>query len=335
MNQQISDKIEIIFDKLGIDYEVKENGLCFSCPIHGSSSNSAFVYNQSDIYPPNWKCYTKNCHEEYGASLIGLLKGLLKTDYQGCVEWLKDLNIKPGEFNKNNSFVKSSKIITYQRYQPQYKIPISEIQYVKPKFYLQRGFKESTLKHFGISYCNIRNSPFFGYITVPIFNDDKKSIAGFIGRNPNPKCLICGKYHKENDPCSKNGIKWKNTKGFHNNSFFYNLWNAKDYIKKTKEVILVEGAADVWRLFEAGIYNVLGMFGTSITMDQKVILETLPILTIKLFLDNDEAGKLASIKLKKYLERFYKVEIINYLKQPSDCSTTEILNLLKVGKNGH
>jgi DNA primase len=329
VNQQISDKIEEIFDKLGIDYIVKNNGLNFSCPIHGSSSNSAFVYTDSDLYPPNWKCYTHNCHEEYGSSLIGLLKGLLKTDYQGCLDFLDNLNIKPN-YNQNNKLIQSSKIITYKRYKPQYKISLNEIEYVKPKFYLDRGFKESTLKHFGISYCNNRKNPFFGYITVPIFNDDKKSVAGFIARNPNPKCLICGKYHKENDPCSKNGTKWKNTKGFHNNSFFYNLWNAKEHINKNKEVILVEGAADVWRLFEAGIYNVLGMFGTSITMDQKVILETLQILTIKLFLDNDEAGINAALKLKKYLERFYTVKIIKYKKQPSECNDNEIRSLLNV-----
>lgn len=327
---QISDKLDKIFDKLGIEYETKHNCLKFSCPIHGSDSKSAYAYFGDETYPPNWKCYTNGCHEQIGSGLISFLKKVLKTDYNGCIEWLKNLDIYPDSINTVTKFNQTCKLITHKRHTPKYKISLTELDYVKPKFYLDRGFKEETLKHFGISYCNNRKNPFFGYITVPIFNDDKKSIAGFIGRNPNPKCLICGRYHKENDPCSKNGTKWKNTAGFHNNAYFYNLWNAKEHINKTKEVILVEGAADVWRLFEAGIYNVLGMFGTSITMDQKVILERLQILTVKLFLDNDDAGINAAIKLKKYLERFYTVKIIKYEKQPSECNSIEIRGLLNV-----
>lgn len=329
MNHQISERIEDIFDKLGIDYTKNNNKINFSCPIHDSSSNSAYVYTDDSLYPPNWKCYSHNCHEEH-RGLVGLLMGILKVDYYGCIKWLSELNINPGPVNTGKKFIQSTKIITYKRYNPEYKISLSEINYIRPRFYIDRGFNENTLKHFGISYCNNRKNPFFGYITVPIFNDDKKSIAGFIARNPNPKCLICKKYHKENDPCSSNGTKWKNTAGFHNNAYFYNLWNAKPYIEKYNEVILVEGAADVWRFFEAGVYNVLGMFGTSITMDQKVILESLPILNIKLFLDPDDAGRNASINLKKYLERFYNVKIISYIKQPSECNVNEIRSLFNV-----
>lgn len=327
---QISDRIDEVFDKLGIEYEVLHNALKFSCPIHGSDSKSAYAYFGNDIYPPNWKCYSNNCHERTGSGLISFLKTVLKKDYKECIEWLKDLDIQPDIINSVTRFNQTAKIINHKRHVPKYKISLSELDYTKPRFYLERGFKEETLKHFGISYCRNRKNPFFGYITVPIFNDDKKSIAGFIARNPNPKCLICKKYHKENDPCSHNGTKWKNTAGFRNNSYFYNLWNAKPYIEKYNEVILVESAADVWRFFEAGVYNVLGMFGTSITIDQKVILESLPIFNIKLFLDPDDAGRNASLNLKKYLERFYNVKIISYIKQPSECNINEIRNLFNV-----
>jgi len=328
VNHQISEKIEDIFDKLGIDYTKNNDRINFSCPIHGSSSNSAYVYTDDSLYPPNWKCYSHNCHEEH-RGLVGLLMGILKVDYQGCIKWLSEFDINPSQVNTGKKFIQSTKIITHKRLNPEYKISLNKIDYIKPKFYLDRGFKENTLKHFGISYCNNRKNPFFGYITVPIFNDDKKSIAGFIARNPNPKCLICHRYHKENDPCSSNGTKWKNTAGFHNNAYFYNLWNAKPYIEKFNEVILTEGPADTWKMYESGIYNCLSMFGTSITMDQKVILESLPIINIKLFLDPDEAGKTSSIKLKNYLDRFYNVEIINYNKQPSECSKEELQKIFK------
>ena len=170
---------------------------------------------------------------------------------------------------------------------------------------------------------------FYNHIVIPIFNDDGFSVAGFIARNPSPKCIICEQYHQESDPCLKGQSKWKNTKGFHNNSFLYNFWNAKKYIEKTNEVILVEGPADVWRLHENCIYNSLAMFGTSLTSDQKIILENLPITKVKIFLDPDEPGILASKILQKYLERFYTIEVIEYLKQPSDCNEEDIKNIFK------
>lgn len=328
MNQQIANNIENILDAIGIDYYENNGQYRFSCPIHGGNHKNACIYI-TDGYEPNWKCYSKNCHEG-NASLVAFLMKTLNISYHDLKDWLKKFNIKEETYSSSRKFVKSAAILTKKREVSNFKISLTELKKFRdnPSFYINRGFKPSTLDNFKVKYCANRKDPFFSYVIVPVFNDDGKSIAGLIGRSTNPQCPICEKYHKPNDPCSKNGMKWKNTKGFKNNAFFYNLWNAKEYIKENNEVILVESAADVWRMYEAGIYNVLGMFGTSLSVNQKIILESLPILKIVLFLDPDEAGKQATIRLGKYLERFYTVEIINNEKQPADCQPEELRKIL-------
>lgn len=327
MNRQIADNIENILDTIGIDYYENNGQYRFSCPVHGGTHKNACIYITDD-YEPNWKCYSQGCHEGK-SSLVNFLMLTLNLNYGDLVDWLKRFHIKNIPIT-DKRFIKTTNVLTQKREISNFKISVSELNKFQsnPKFYLNRGFKKETLENFGVKYCASRKDPFFGYIIVPVFNDDGKSIAGLIGRSTNPKCLICEKYHKPTDPCSRNGMKWKNTKGFKNNCFFYNLWNAKKYIAETKEAILVESAADVWRMYEAGIHNVLGMFGTSLSINQKIILESLPILKIKLFLDPDEAGIRATKKLEQYLQRFYTVEVINNNKQPADCQPDELRKIL-------
>lgn len=324
MNQEIANNIEAILDELGIDYTERNGQYRLPCPVHGGKGKNCSIY-VTDKFEPNWRCWSYNCHSE-NSSLMNFIMLTLNKNFKETKEWLKKFGVN-GNYKKiDKTFTKTINIILQQRKKSQFKIPIQEVKKYKDSvdFYINRGFNKKTLKKFGVKYCQERKNFLNGYIIVPVLNDDGKSIAGFIGRSPNPKCLICEKYHKPNDPCSKNGAKWKNTYGFNNNSFLYNLWNAKKFIEKTNEVILVEGSSDVWRFYEAGIYNVLGMFGTSLSVDQKIILESLPLIKIKLFLDPDKAGVQATKILEKSLSRFYTVEVINYKKQPSECSAQEL-----------
>lgn len=324
LNQQISNNIEDILDEFGIDYSISGSQIRFPCPVHNGKGKNACIYI-GENYEPNWKCYSYNCHNNQ-SSLVSLCMKLLNVDYKGLLAWLEKFNIKDEPINPNKKFIKSTNLLTAKR-----KV-ITEIVSHIPKtkdanYYIKRGISKDVLNKFKVGLCNDRNSYFYGYIIVPVFHDDGKNIAGIIARNPYDKCLICQGYHNENSVCSPESTKWKNSKGFYNNSFFYNLWNAKAKIKETNKAILVEGPADVWKLYEAGIQNVLGIFGTSLSTDQKIILESLPITKITIFLDPDEPGRNASEILKQYLSRFYSVETINAEKQPSNCSIDELRKL--------
>ena len=91
--------------------------------------------------------------------------------------------------------------------------------------------------------------------------------------------------------------KWLNSKGFNSGACLYNYWNAKDHISETSTAILVEGQGDVWRLDEAGIYNVVGMFGCSLGGQQRLILERSGALKLVVMTDADEAGQKARDKI--------------------------------------
>lgn len=327
LNQQIADNIENILDEIGIDYDYKGSQLRFVCPIHNGNGKNASIYITDD-YEPNWKCWSYNCHNNH-SSLTAFCMKTLNLDYKGLLEWLKKFNIKDEPLVNSQQFVKSTNIITQKRKIIKSVIDIAELPKTKPaSFYIKRGISSDVLKKFKVGLCYEKASYFYNHIIVPVFHDNGDYIAGIIARNPHPKCVICETYHNENQPCSFGSAKWRNSKGFHNNSFLYNFWNAKEIIKKNNHIILVEGSADVWKFYEAGIFNVVGMFGTSLSMDQKLILESLPLLNVSVFLDPDEPGKEASLILEKYLKRFYSVKIINNNKQPSECSTEELRKLV-------
>jgi DNA primase len=85
------------------------------------------------------------------------------------------------------------------------------------------------------------------------------------------------------------------------------LWFAKTEIKRTGVAILVESAGNTWRLKEAGVNNVLGMYGVDLADEQKIILERLGIFTVVLALDAGKAGEESRVKLTESLRNFYKV----------------------------
>jgi DNA primase len=91
------------------------------------------------------------------------------------------------------------------------------------------------------------------------------------------------------------------------NNILYNLNKALEYIKKFNAIILVEGQGDVWKLYESGIYNAVGMFGKSLSCQQIEQINKLPITTIIVITDNDQAGKEAKIQIKRSLGRLYKL----------------------------
>ena len=71
--------------------------------------------------------------------------------------------------------------------------------------------------------------------------------------------------------------------------------------------MLVEGQGDVWRLYEAGILNCVGLFGCSITDTQLVKLESSGAMSLVVLMDNDEAGKKAREQITSKCERLFNI----------------------------
>jgi DNA primase len=125
-------------------------------------------------------------------------------------------------------------------------------------------------------------------IIFPISNVDGK-VIGFGGR------II-----KEGD--EPKYINSPESDVYHKRRNFYGLDRSKDYIRKNKRVIIVEGYTDFLSLYSAGIKNVVATLGTSLTRDHVVALRRYTDRIIVVF-DGDEAGIKAAVRsLDVFLE---------------------------------
>ena len=335
LNQQIANNIEEILLEIGItDYTRYKNRLAMTCPVHcGDNTEACSIFTDNNKYVPNWKCFTHECHKGK-SSLTSLLCILLEKNFKETKEWLQSFGIKDDNSpvaKEDYYFIKSCKTLTLtNRDSSDTRLAYSSLDKLeKPvDFYLDRGFLPATLEEYGIGVCREKGKNLSNRIVVPIFEDSSKEyVLGCVGRTLFPKCPICKKYHHKYASCLYKSTKWKNSKNFNANSYFYNFWNANDIIQSTGKVYLVEGQADVWRFWEAGIKNVYGLFGVDVSSEQQILLEKSGATDIALFLDPDKAGEEAAQRCRDNLSRFYSIHEINYEKQPSECSVQELLEI--------
>ncbi|MGM9878680.1 MAG: DNA primase [Bacilli bacterium] len=123
---------------------------------------------------------------------------------------------------------------------------------------------------------------YFNRIMFPLF-DTNNRVIGFSGRIYN----------------TTEGSKYINTKEtpiFKKGEILYNYYNAKEHVRLSKNVILVEGFMDVIRLYSIGIKNVVALMGTALTKEQINLLKRLS-QNIYICLDGDSAGKKAALSV--------------------------------------
>lgn len=178
-------------------------------------------------------------------------------------------------------------------------------------FYLNRGISIETLKLFRAGLAT--NGKFCNRLIFPIFNEQKE-ILGFAGRqiienSKYPKWLLLGKK-----------TYWA-----------YPLFINRQIILDKREIILVESIGDFLALWEAGIRNVLVIFGLS--LGQELLKQLLALNPKKIFISaNDDKdkkknwGQEGAEKLKNKLSNYFdNVEMLNCPKNDWGlCSKEEI-----------
>ena len=117
-------------------------------------------------------------------------------------------------------------------------------------------------------------------------------------------------------------------------SYQINFWFAKKHIKNTGVAILVESPGNVWKLEENGIHNSVGVFGTNLSNQQKLLLDSSGAMSIFTIMDNDEAGQKAADSISKICNRTYNVYNIKITSNDiadmtSDQIDAEIKNFIK------
>ncbi len=147
----------------------------------------------------------------------------------------------------------------------------------------RRGYTVEILEEAGLIYKTKdgRYIDYFrGRIMFPI-RDLKGRVIGFGGRvlgNSEPKY-----------------INTRETPVFKKSDVLYGIDLAKEYIKKRKEVFVVEGYMDLIAMYKHGIENAIATLGTSLTINQARILKRFS-RNVYIAYDGDKAGNKATLR---------------------------------------
>ncbi len=151
----------------------------------------------------------------------------------------------------------------------------------------EKGLEPKTCEKFGVGYCS--QGMMKGRIVAPIHDSkvpgtEDENILAYAGYSVTRKQKEYG--------------DWKFPDSFEKGKHLFNLNRVTEDTKHAKEtlnrhgIILVESFWSVLKLTQASITNVVALMGAAMTTDQeKLLLATTD--KIKLWLDDDEAGKKA------------------------------------------
>jgi len=332
INESISENIIDILDYFDIDYAIHSKYINFPCPIHcGDNDSGASILLGDSLV---WKCFTNQCHNDYGNGIINFITALLDTrenkkhNFVETLEWIINFTkcdaINKEEdkedFDKTN-FIQLCKYINRNKKSVPTFTPrelVKTFLKIPAEYYINRGYGEEVLHKFDVGYCFNPNKSFYDRIITPFYDEDGRYMIGCSGRSKHEQCPKCKLYHLETTRCPLTkderlrATKWKHNSSFPADAYLYNYWNAKAHILKTNTVILVEGSGDVWRLEEGGIYNSLGLLGAKFTQDQQIILEQSGALNLLIATDNDEAGNKIVTHITEKCKKLFNIKRVQY-----------------------
>lgn len=350
LSDSLCDNIEELLEVLNIsEYKLSDKMIAMNCPIHQGDNPSALnLYYVGDSYRGNWKCRTHNCEEIFKPSILGFVRGCLSNvkyewhnnqdkicTFKETISFvesflgnkLKDIKVSNKQKEKT-TFVNAVRYVQNIRKDDLNKLPRSQIVNslnIPSAYFLNRGFSQEILERYDIGDCQNANKPMTNRAVVPVYDQNHKFMVGCTGRATNDRCDRCNCYHDSNHCPSEDKkylySKWKHNSGFKTQNHLYNFWFAKEHIKNSHSIILVESPGNVWRLEEAGIHNSVAIFGSSLADIQKMIIDSSGAMTIFTIMDNDEAGRKAAAMIRKKCERTYNVHDIK-IQHPDIASMT-------------
>jgi 5S rRNA maturation endonuclease (ribonuclease M5) len=320
LTSQACNVIEDVMDELGIEYHSAGNRLYGPCPIHGGDNPGGFsLYPQGEIVGGYWQCFTRKCEGKWKKTLIGFIHGVLSAQQSRDMSWteavdwlcnflgydsLDDIDVPDAQElsrRRYSAIHNKIRLLPRQSTSAWTRQDIRAKLQIPSEYYLNRGYSQETLDKYDVGWYNRVQR-----VVVPVYDDDYRYAVGFTGRSPHNKCPKCSWWHDSLDKCHE-VPKWLHSKGFNASKYLYNYWFAKDHIRDSLSVILVEGPGDVWKLAEGGIHNAVAMFGVELTDDQRFVVEQSGAMSAIVLMDNDEAGIEGAMRLREQLGRFLRL----------------------------
>ena len=269
------------------------------CPFHDDHSPSMSISEEKQIY----RCFVCGA----SGNVISFVKDYEKVSFKEALEILGKrigLDIKSDDKKVNTPYKGFYDI--YNVYKDYYKNNLYSIKGKNAREYLlNRKLDKETIDYFDIGLSldgELSKSIVNKYdrnklVDLGLCSNDLKDlfhnrIMFTIKDNDGNTVAFSGRKYTEID--APKYINSKETVIFKKGSILYNLCNSKEYIRKSKEIIISEGFMEVIRLHTMGIDNTVALMGTSFTKEHLNIIKNLKC-NVVLNLDQDEAGKTATI----------------------------------------
>lgn len=183
------------------------------------------------------------------------------------------------------------------------------------RYLSQRKINEDIIKRFEIGYAP-ESSRSVKYLKAKGFNEQILTDTGLIrthdldtyavfdnrlmipihDENGNPVGFTARRLNEDKDVAKY--INTSETKIYHKGHLIFNYHRAKEFAKKNKRCILVEGAMDVIAFEKADIHESIACLGTACTKEQIAPLKRLNVPLVVCY-DGDKAGKAATYKFGK------------------------------------
>lgn len=303
------------------------NGIRSSCAIHNSNDGTVFVYNtDKHVY-----CCYGGCNDnEKDGDLINLVENSKKMNYEESVEYICeicniDINLiaDDGEFALEDLKLKIDNILEeikdkesiednnefYYGVKPVDESLLQNMKGLKDEsgFIDSLGFKDSTLELFESCYNGVEKRWLLPQ------RSPEGELLGFDGR----------------DTTNKAKAKWKKRSGLLKNRLLGRMDIVGQEITKENKVIIVEGKKDMMSVYETELKHVTCVYGSSMSIEQKEIIDSLIDEEIILFVDGDKAGYKLAQSVVKLCYPEYKITALEIEdgNDPSDLSKKFLLEL--------
>ncbi|HUU41527.1 MAG TPA: CHC2 zinc finger domain-containing protein [Desulfatiglandales bacterium] len=282
--------IEQILRHYGVWDNLKPSGrsMIGCCPIHQGTNPRQFSVNpEKNIF---------NCFGDCqgGGNIIDLVAKMEKCDTKEAAKKIQNWFLGPAHNSPiqktrdpGNAATKKDTQLVREKKEPPAPDPPQDAPVNPPltfrlqtvpehQFFVDRCFNQETVNHFGLGFC--ARGMMADRVAIPIENVSGELVA-YCGRGVTPDQIESEKY--------------KLPPGFNKSLVVYNLSRQPPGIKT---LVVVESFLSVFRLYQAGINQVVAYMGSSMSDKQEDLIADFlgPAGQVILLLDADDAGNKGS-----------------------------------------
>lgn len=318
-SQLTDDRIVELMDSMGApSMKADNNNLIFGSICHWGADwdkhkPKLWYYIESGLFHC-WSC-------GFSGDTISLVQHVKHIDFNQAVSYICSvLHLQVGQIEENkyldnwaelrrflpNAEPEPDKLLTYD------KSILSLFDHLYPQEWLDYGISADILDKFGIGWYARQ-----ACISIPIMFNGR--LVGVRGRYTREQDVAKGKYRPI---CTLDGQVLKVATG----QIFYAYDQNKDYIAKSKKVILFEGEKSCLKAASKGINNTLAVFGSNVSKSQIRLLLNLGVEEVTLAFDSDfhkvgdDEYKYFVAKMKKNIDKLrpYFTTFVAYNNQGYD-----------------